>query len=297
MRKTYSKQHIINKDFLSNQLRSFDIEPLFFYHYTNIIYQPLENDILTHFKIAFMIKGSVRVISHNYEYIVEPYDCIVFPPNILYTIQPLTHEEVQFYTIYFDLSQLQKKNFIHLFQLNSILYLKNFITEHSVYFIDESYKEHCVNQQMIYQSVKLLLDQTFLKIARFIQSVGYQPMSTQLFKTEEKVVSQCIEYCDNHMFDLITVQDLCIHLSCSQSYLYRCFMNYLHESPKKFIVQYHLKKTEADLIYSTLSISEIANRYGFSSVYSFCNIFKSNYKISPKTFRNQFRKESPHETI
>ncbi|MEG0077921.1 helix-turn-helix domain-containing protein [Anaerorhabdus sp.] len=291
MRTTYTSKYIIKKDFLSNQLKSFDIEPLFFSFYSKPMEKPFENDILTHFKISIVTKGIVRIKSKSYEYIVEPYDCVVFPPNMLYSIQPIENEEIEFYTIYFDLPKVQKNNFIHLFQLQTILCLKQFFTDHSLYYVAEKYREHCLNEQMTYQSVKLLLDQTFLKILKYIQLEGYQPFISSHYDTEEKVVSSCIQYIDNHSNDLITVQDLCTHLSLSQSYLYRCFMNYLHESPKKFIVQYQLKRTEADLMHSTKSISEIANQFGFSSVYSFCNIFKANYHMSPKTFRNQFRKD------
>lgn len=297
MRKIYSKKHIIQKDFLSDQLKSFDIEPLFFFHFKKVMDIPFENDILTHFKLSIITQGSVKIHSHSYQYIAKAFDCIVFPPNTLYSIESLTSQEVRFYTVYFDLSKTQRNNFINLFQLNSILYLQHFFTEHSVYYIEEKYEEHCLNHQMTYQSVKLLLDQTFLKILKHRQGQGYQPIAVQHHKAEEKVVSQCIQYLDNHVYDSVTVQELCQHLACSQSYLYRCFMNYLHESPKKFIVQYHLKKIENELIHSSLSISEIANSYGFSSVYSFCNIFKANYNMSPKSFRNQFRKDKYNETI
>lgn len=60
---------------------------------------------------------------------------------------------------------------------------------------------------------------------------------------------------------------------------------------KQYVTAYRLKLAKAMLAYTPLSISDIAERTGFTDSSYFAKIFKSSEGISPKDYRNKFKED------
>ena len=83
----------------------------------------------------------------------------------------------------------------------------------------------------------------------------------------------------------ITVSSLAERLGVSREFLTREFKKELGWSPYQYIQNYRLKEAHELLIYSSLSVKEIAFQLGFSSSTIFSRQFKQHYKISPSELR------------
>ncbi|MEG0177700.1 AraC family transcriptional regulator [Anaerorhabdus sp.] len=288
MKKNLPANFLIQKDHLSDILSSFDFTPIFFFYALHLENKLLKNDILTRFKISFLITGTIKVSCNNITYELGPKSILLVPPSILHTIECISKEPVTFYTIYFDLPLQQRMKFIELFKLQQIQCIPSFLSDFTIKFIEDKYNGFLAKEPLTFQSIKILIDNCMLKLLRVIQNNIVEANGKYRHQySEEKTVLKCIAYLDDNIYYNVTVDDLCGHCAISQSYLYRCFISYLNTSPKQFITTYRLNKIEVDLLQSSKSISEIAIQYGYSSVYAFSNSFKSFYHISPKDFRKQ----------
>ena len=67
----------------------------------------------------------------------------------------------------------------------------------------------------------------------------------------------------------------------SQSHFSAVYSKHYGCSPKEELLHERLKLAEQLIVYSCFSISEIAERCGFKSIYYFSKYFKKNYGISP----------------
>lgn len=79
-----------------------------------------------------------------------------------------------------------------------------------------------------------------------------------------------------------------MHMSV-RSFL-RYFKNLTGQTPAAYIAQVRMEVAKSLLEESSLSVSEIMDRVGVSSVSSFSKMFKKHYGYSPRTYRELFRK-------
>lgn len=73
----------------------------------------------------------------------------------------------------------------------------------------------------------------------------------------------------------------------SEVYLRKLFSRHLSTSPRQYIIDVRLQKAKQLLTEGALSITEIAERCGFSNLYHFCRIFKAHIGITPSEYRKE----------
>lgn len=74
----------------------------------------------------------------------------------------------------------------------------------------------------------------------------------------------------------------------SEAYLIRQFRNHFQMTPYDYLMNRKIENAQRLLLYSTLSIKEIADRLGFSDQYYFSNYFKRKKGLSPRLYRAKF---------
>ena len=91
-------------------------------------------------------------------------------------------------------------------------------------------------------------------------------------------------YIEAHCEEKIDVQKLADLCFMSQSQLRRYFKAKYNMSPITFKNRFRVEKAKQMLLYDVADISDIADRLGFDSVYSFSKIFKMYAGITPSQF-------------
>lgn len=71
---------------------------------------------------------------------------------------------------------------------------------------------------------------------------------------------------------------------------YYLFRKKVGISPKKYILNYQMKRAKELIIENDLSMMEVSAKVGFDDSLHFSRIFKQHVGLSPTAFRNQFRK-------
>lgn len=77
---------------------------------------------------------------------------------------------------------------------------------------------------------------------------------------------------------------LAAHLGISEVYLRKLFNTEFGMSPKQYILKLRIKKARQLLTDTKLSVTEISEHCGFSSVYHFCRIFKLKTSVTPTEY-------------
>ncbi len=90
---------------------------------------------------------------------------------------------------------------------------------------------------------------------------------------------------DNYMKE-ITVGELAKLCSMSEGYFRRSFERRYRSSPAKYIMTARLRSAAELLSYGNMTVTQISEAVGFSSVYYFSRAFKKEYGLTPSGFRN-----------
>ena len=98
-------------------------------------------------------------------------------------------------------------------------------------------------------------------------------------------VPQALDYLRLHYTSPLTIQELAQRLGLNRSYLYRIFKEVQGCSPQEYLLELRHSKAQELLRNSNLTITQIAESCGFSSVMHFSASFKKRFGLSPVAFR------------
>lgn len=281
------------KDEFSKQLDSFGIQLVNFGFFKQDTQKIIKNDLLNNFKLTIIKKGECVIYNDQQTIHMKTNDIVLISPFAFYSAECISEEPVEFYYIRFDVHEPTLRypfmTFYHLSLLNyypdavNDAFLKHL--ERASSQIDKQvpgYFYHCENL------LREILNQIIKNNGFQVNSILHEQKN---YLNEEKLILQAILYLDEHITENLTVNDLCEYVHVSQSYLYQSFKSVLNTSTKTFMSNYRLKYITSDLKYSRLSINQIADKYNFSSAYSFTNWFIRLTKQSPTTYRKREKKK------
>lgn len=88
-------------------------------------------------------------------------------------------------------------------------------------------------------------------------------------------------------YDHIKVQDIADYIGINRSYLTSIFKKQLHVSPQEYLLHFKLNIAAQQLSDTSRSIQDIADGIGYSNPMTFSKIFKQEYGVSPRHFREE----------
>lgn len=105
---------------------------------------------------------------------------------------------------------------------------------------------------------------------------------------EESVCSRAIRYLSEHIEENPSVSLLARECRVSEVYLRRKFKETTGSSPASYRNNLRLERAKSYLKYGDISIQEISDSLGYSTVSHFIKEFKAKFGISPLKYRKQF---------
>ncbi|WP_088833642.1 AraC family transcriptional regulator [Paenibacillus tyrfis] len=109
---------------------------------------------------------------------------------------------------------------------------------------------------------------------------------TELDKEQRTRIGKVLEYIENHLDQTLNLDNLAKRSTYSPSHFHRLFTEMIGETPANYVKRRRLEKAAHDLIYEPkLAVTEIGQRYGFTSLSYFTTAFTERYQHSPRAWR------------
>ena len=220
--------------------------------------------------IIFVLPGQLHSISQKDNEIME-YENILFQTSLLYSADsdPRT---VGYFQPYFSLE----------YELPWLFDDTCFFHEALSSCID-AIDDLCAKRPDYYElSVKGHLFHFFYLL---FSSQG-SPVTFNRSKSLDKV-KQIVSYIESHYTEPITVQSTADYLGFSESHFMKFFKQHLHTTFTSYLNGYRLTIAARLLLTEDDSILSISERTGFNNLSYFNRLFKKEYQMSPRAYRNR----------
>jgi AraC-like DNA-binding protein len=140
-------------------------------------------------------------------------------------------------------------------------------------------------------AIRTHIGEIFLWILRSWNEKGLDLNLTQaLNRTNIKRLQTVFNYVDEHYDQPMTIDDVAKLCVMSYSYFSRFFKASMNQNFSAYVNFIRVSKAESLLTTSELSITEIALTVGFSTSSYFIEQFKRHKRMTPKQFRDNFKK-------
>lgn len=103
------------------------------------------------------------------------------------------------------------------------------------------------------------------------------------------LMSRATKYINENISSDIDIDKICSAVNISKYYFCREFKKHTGLTVMQYILKTRVVLAKSELKKTNLSITEISERYGFSSVSYFCRVFKEQEGCSPLRYRKKTR--------
>lgn len=103
-------------------------------------------------------------------------------------------------------------------------------------------------------------------------------------KPSNKIVADIVAYLKSHLYDTATIEDVANELYFSKTYVKRMFAEQMNAGIMQYYNSLKLEEAKKLLAADACTVTEIANRLGFSSIHYFSRAFKQHTGMSPTQY-------------
>jgi len=122
----------------------------------------------------------------------------------------------------------------------------------------------------------------FLAEARALVSGGSSCLPMEMIELKN--------FIDDNLEEKIRVEDYCAKIHRSSAHVIRQFKTHFGVTPYEYLMRRRVESARLLLLYSDLSIKEIASRLRFSDQFYFSNYFKRKTGVSPQHYKKKMNR-------
>ena len=241
--------------------------------FKNVIITKIETPLIVHsergrqfkmtnrknFGLSLCLDGQITYAMNGKKFVSTKNTAVILPQGASYSL--LGDKNGLFPVINFECEGLMCKEITIIPLKNSQVCINLFETIKKQYFNEENY----------FQVFSL-----FYRLLNEIFANNVVNHSTLMLAVE--FIEQNIS-CTN-----LVNQDIANSLNISEVYLRKLFVRHLKTTPKQYILDYRIQEAKRLLTDTTFTITAIAEKCGFSSVYHFSREFKHKNGITPTQY-------------
>ena len=228
-------------------------------------------------EFEFFVSGRARHVLNEEEYVLQRGSAHILNHFDFHEIQVL--EETVIYCMHFDKSMLHPKvvEFLdyNTFHCEFDEEETKKITERILELIAEKEAPDTLRNIMI----KNLINELMITMIRKCSPSQLEPAPLP--------IQQAVSYINEHFYEKITLEKMASELSFSANYIGKLFKNQMKCSFNEYVNTLRLKHACTLLNSSDMSIKEIADASGYSSIEYFMYAFKKKMMITPGEYRKR----------
>lgn len=212
-----------------------------------------------YYGISLCIDGQITYTMNGKKYVSDKTNCVLLPKGGAYTLRG--DKEGLFPVINFDCTGLCCDE-IMLIPLND--------------------PQKCLND---YEMIKKLFSSGKSRLK--VYSMFYELLNkiSAPKRSEKSILSPLNSYIESNFGDsTLSNTELADKLGISEVYLRKLFISEYGTTPKQYILNFRISKAKEMLTDTNLTVTQISERCGFSSLYHFCRAFKDKTGITPTQY-------------
>ena len=156
----------------------------------------------------------------------------------------------------------------------------------------DSYMSKPFNFDMLMVRVEKLIEQQEKRKQEFTKNIEVNPSSITITSVDERLIQKALECIEKNMDNTeYAVEELSRDLGMTRMNLYRKLQSITGNTPSDFIKSIRLKRAAQLLQGSQLTMSEVADRVGFSSASYFTKCFKETFGLLPTQYAENHKTE------
>ncbi len=253
----------------------------------------------TYIEIDYVYKGSCNYHINSEENVLHlrEKELCILNQNVIHGIQTLSDEDIVLKCMipfdYIEVDQFKEINQDVLMKKFLLHALNENMTKASFIIFDMKGNEiiDTLICNMFYEYVKNDIGwggavKNFLSLL-FIHLMRMKESDIRMFKEIEKEnfnITKILNSIQKN-YQYITLKDIAEDLHFHENYLSRMIKQNTKQNFRDLLCQIRLKEAENLLLYSDLSVTEIAGRVGYNKPNYFFKLFKDHYGITPIEFR------------
>lgn len=240
------------------------------------------------YEITYIYSGKGKFYVNDKQYEVKKGDIIINKPGDMHEGEADAIEPFRFFYLGFLFSDSEEEEQELLASIKNLLdNLKHPIAIEKTS-IQESftkaYKEFISGDEYSKYLVKNCLMEILITTCRNFKESN--KLSFTEYEIKEKLLDRIISYIDTNFEKSIRVEDIASEFGYSSSYISHLFSKHMGISVKSYYDNKRLERAFKLLKDSGMSISDIAAKLNYKSLYSFSRAIKDKYGAAPTTIRN-----------
>lgn len=239
------------------------------------------------YEVIFVTEGKIEIIINDKTYLAEKGSIIFISNHEQHSIKVLSEPYKRYYAIIYPkiadklinnpllISILKNRPvcFKHCMDIsNNIEYVSSLL--------DKLINENDCEKQLQNELMACYLEELLILVLR-----SNQDAFPAVQNTNETEIYEIQKYLDKNFTKEIKIADIADKFYISLYYLSHCFKKQTGYSPKQYLLLIRLSYARELLINTDTSITEITEQCGFSDVNNFIRIFKREYTMTPKQYR------------
>lgn len=114
--------------------------------------------------------------------------------------------------------------------------------------------------------------------------LGLEAGNSQYTSRHSGELDGAVSYILDHYNERIRLENLAKTCCLSTQHFERLFKRRYHVSPSKYIIRHRIVKAKEMMLYSKMSLCDISEKVGYSSIHAFSKAFKKAEGISPSEY-------------
>lgn len=155
---------------------------------------------------------------------------------------------------------------------------------------EQQYVEQILDNLQRYTHSKHYLDPV-LKSGYIALLVCLHKNQIQVKASSGDMIQKAVEYINQHISESISMDDICRQIHISKYHFCRHFKKTTGFTVMDYVLKTRIVAAKSMLTDTTLPVSEISSRCGFSSTSYFCRVFKEHTDLTPLQYRKDPNKE------
>ena len=256
------------------------------------------------YELLYLKEGSARINVEGRVYDGNPGDVFLFRPHQRHKIECLNNFPVIQPHVHFDLQYRADQRDVFVSYVTD----EEMTPEQKTFFrsdiMDRFYPSipdqiHLQNSKVFEEYLFDLIDEynmpsSFTQVRQqwyfmrlfdlYLTEVGYF-LHIEGHSNAESIASRMKLYLDNNTSRRVTLEELAEVVHLDKSYIIRLFRQFYQETPISYHQKVRINRAKSMLLYTNLSVTEIASNTGFSSIHDFDRVFRKMDGAAPSVYR------------